>query len=297
MPMDGDNMRRGNFFRRNQYKIAAVCLLAAVLGLTGMVMLRDGKKTEQEPEQQTVAEEPEKTETKQIALTDTETEEPIQKRQTTKASTVIKPKKDTTKTDTKTDTKNTVKPAEEAAEETDSETEIAEEIAKEPEVMTEPVEQPETVETAAPQPAAEVELHFNTDAGLLWPVEGSVILDYSMDQTVYFSTLDQYKYNPAVIISGSVNDKVKAAANGKITDISTNEVTGCTVTMDIGDGYTAIYGQLKEVPYEVGAYLESGNTIGFVSEPTKYYSLEGSNLYFSLEKDGAPVDPVEFFHE
>jgi len=116
-----------------------------------------------------------------------------------------------------------------------------------------------------------------------------------MEQTVYFSTLDQYKYNPAVIISGNVNDKVKAAANGKITDISTNEVTGCTVTMDLGDGYTAVYGQLKEVPYEAGAYLEAGNTIGFVSEPTKYYSLEGSNVYFALEKDGEPVDPVEFF--
>ena len=65
--------------------------------------------------------------------------------------------------------------------------------------------------------------------------------------------------------------------------------------MDLGDGYTAIYGQLKEVPYEPGAYLEAGNTIGFVNEPTKYYALEGSNLYFALEKDGAPVDPVEFF--
>lgn len=103
------------------------------------------------------------------------------------------------------------------------------------------------------------------------------------------------KYNPAVIISGNVNDKVKAAASGKIVDISTNEVTGYTVTMDIGDGYTAIYGQLKEVPYETGAYVEMGNTIGFVSEPTKYFALEGSNLYFALQKDGEPVDPVEFF--
>lgn len=65
--------------------------------------------------------------------------------------------------------------------------------------------------------------------------------------------------------------------------------------MDIGDGYTAVYGQLKEVPYETGAYIEAGNTIGFVNEPTKYYSLEGSNVYFALEKDGVPIDPVEFF--
>ena len=35
--------------------------------------------------------------------------------------------------------------------------------------------------------------------------------------------------------------------------------------------------------------------IGYVNEPTKYYSVEGSNLYFELRKDGAPVDPIEFF--
>lgn len=150
-------------------------------------------------------------------------------------------------------------------------------------------------EEVAPTGNTSQALHFAAEDGILWPMEGNVILDYSMDSTVYFATLDQYKYNPAVIISGNVNDKVKAAASGKIVDISTNEVTGYTVTMDIGDGYTAIYGQLKEVPYETGAYVEMGNTIGFVSEPTKYFALEGSNLYFALQKDGEPVDPVEFF--
>ena len=67
------------------------------------------------------------------------------------------------------------------------------------------------------------------------------------------------------------------------------------MTVDLGDGYQAIYGQLKEVPYEVGDYVENGSTIGFISEPTKYYSVEGSNLYFELQKDGTPVNPVEYF--
>ena len=67
--------------------------------------------------------------------------------------------------------------------------------------------------------AAEV-LHFSADTGLLWPMEGNVILNYSMDSTVYFATLDQYKYNPAVLISGNVNDKVVAVAKGKISKLS-----------------------------------------------------------------------------
>ena len=44
--------------------------------------------------------------------------------------------------------------------------------------------------------------HFTEDSELLWPVDGQVIMNYSMDKTVYFSTLDQFKYNPALIISG-----------------------------------------------------------------------------------------------
>ena len=287
MTMDGDDMRRGRiFFRRNQYKIAAVCVLAAVLGLAGVYMLngRMTKEQEQQQQKQQVAiEEPKEKEDNTVAKQTTEEKDAEEKKeQTAKVSTVIQPKKNVKKdTQTKTKTKTT------------TDTDVAKAESKEEQVQkTEP---DETVETAAVSQASSTELHFDTQAGLLWPVEGSVILDYSMDQTVHFMTLDQYKYNPAVIIAGNVNDKVKAAANGKITDISTNEVTGCTVTMDLGDGYTAIYGQLKEVPYEPGAYLEAGNTIGFVNEPTKYYALEGSNLYFALEKDGAPVDPVEFF--
>ena len=152
----------------------------------------------------------------------------------------------------------------------------------------------------APEPAKKVtatapSLHFPVEEGLLWPMDGNVIMNYSMDATIYHATLDQYKYNPAIIIAGDVNNKVYSVAKGKITDISQNEVTGMTVTVDLGDGYRAIYGQLKELNFDEGDYLESGHVIGYVSEPTKYYSVEGSNLYFELQKDGEPIDPIVFF--
>lgn len=34
-------------------------------------------------------------------------------------------------------------------------------------------------------------LHFAEEDGLNWPLQGNVVLNYSMDQTVYFATLDQ----------------------------------------------------------------------------------------------------------
>ena len=128
---------------------------------------------------------------------------------------------------------------------------------------------------------------------MVWPIEGSVLLDYSTDATIFFPTLQQYQYNPAMVLSGKVNDKVYFVAKGKITNIETNEVTGCTVTQDLGDGYTAVYGQLKELNFQVGDMVESGQVVGYVSEPTKYYSVEGSNVYFQILKNGVPVDPEE----
>lgn len=138
-------------------------------------------------------------------------------------------------------------------------------------------------------------LHFSPENGMIWPMEGNVILNYSMDSTVYFATLDQYKYNPAVIIAGEVNNKVYSVAKGKVTSIANSEETGCTMTVDLGDGYQAVYGQLKELNFAVGDYVEAGHVLGYISEPTKYYAVEGSSLYFQLLKEGSPVDPVAYF--
>lgn len=264
-----------DFFRRKQYTIAAGCVAAALLGAAGIYAFAGREKTPEEPNQQVaqVDTEEKKTETAKNSEKDTEEE-------TKSASAVIKPARNNQQE--KFDWEKEESLPEIAKKDTEEE---PEEVIEEPE---------ETVETSANVNSSR-ELHFNADVGLSWPVSGAVILNYSMDKTVYFSTLDQYKYNPAVIIAGNVNEKVQAAADGTIIDISTNEVTGCTVTMDLGDGYTAVYGQLKEVPYNAGAFVEAGSTIGFVNEPTKYYSLEGSNLYFELLKDGTPIDPVEYF--
>lgn len=136
-------------------------------------------------------------------------------------------------------------------------------------------------------------LHFAE--ALDWPANGNVLMNYSMDKTVYFASLDQYRYNPAVIIGANVNDKVTAAAAGNILEVSTNEETGCTVKVDLGDGYQAVYGQLKEVQKKAGDYVSAGEVIGYISEPTKYYSIEGSNLYFQLLKDSTPTDPMTYF--
>lgn len=140
-------------------------------------------------------------------------------------------------------------------------------------------------------------INFSEDSKLLWPVNGTVLMSYSMDKTVYFSTLDQYKYNPAVVISGAEGDQVLCGTTGIVKSIDVTAETGTTVNVDIGNGYELLYGQLKEVPVKVGDYVEAKSVLGYVSQPTKYYSVEGCNVYFEMRKDGQPINPVEYLEE
>jgi septal ring factor EnvC (AmiA/AmiB activator) len=256
------------FLRQKQYVIAGALVILAVIATT--IVYSDYQEEARAKMEAELAQEMNELTENQVAENQSQQEVPA-----AEASAVIPPEQE-----------------EYAVAEEESETaEVEENETGETETEETEMEE-ETRETVSDDVQT---LHFNGENGILWPMEGNVILDYSMDSTVYFPTLDQYKYNPAVIIAGDVNSKVYSVAPGLVLNIDTNEVTGCTVTVDMGDGYTAVYGQLKELNYAVGDYVEAGNVIGYVSEPTKYFAVEGSNLYFELQKDGISIDPIEFF--
>ena len=148
-------------------------------------------------------------------------------------------------------------------------------------------EEAEAISTTV-QPA----LDFSEEDGLVWPIVGDVLINYSMDKTIYFPTLEQYKYNPAIVISATQGENIAAAADGRVTSVGYDPVIGNTVVMDLGNGYELTYGQLDSIIVSEGSYVSVGDTIGTVASPTKYYSLEGTNVYFMLTKDDQPVNPM-----
>ena len=266
------NRRASAFFNRKSYLIAAVIMVVAAFGMTGIYYSQQEKKQEAELVKEQKAQ-----------IQQAKAEDDARQKANEAANRIAEAEKK--------------KKAQEKEKQKEKETQEKEEETAQVSGIIPPeddnfMDEPEVVsEVQAP---VEPILQFDAQADLGWPIQGNVILNYSMDQTVYFATLDQYKYNPAVIIQTDVNTPVKAVAAGKVTDISTSEETGNTMTVDMGDGYSAIYGQLKEIPKNTGDYVDSGETLGYVSEPTKYYSVEGSNLYFELQKDGTPVDPMGY---
>lgn len=260
------NRRVSAFFNKKSYLIAAVFMVVAAFGMTGIYYTQQEKKQEEQ-----LAMEQEK-QIQQAKAEDAAREQELKEEEARKQKAQEQAKaKEQKKDEDETEAVSSIIPPEN------------DNFMDEPEVVDQEVQTP-----------VEPILHFNAETDLGWPLQGNVILNYSMDQTVYFATLDQYKYNPAVIIKADVNTPVKAVSAGKVTSVETNAETGATITVDMGDGYSATYGQLKEIPKSTGDYVENGEILGYVSEPTKYYSVEGSNLFFELQKDGVPVDPMGY---
>lgn len=135
-------------------------------------------------------------------------------------------------------------------------------------------------------------LDFQEEQGLVWPVVGDVLINFSMDKTVYFPTLEQYKHNPAIVIAAPVGENIAAAADGRIVSVGYDPMIGNHVVMDLGNGYELTYGQLENITVSEGGYVATGDPIATVASPTKYYSVEGSNMYLKLTKDGEPVNPM-----
>ncbi len=173
-----------------------------------------------------------------------------------------------------------------------------EEINIEENTMDEATTQEEVTEETAEVMSNNAEaLIFNSENGLGWPLVGNVILPYSMDTTIYFQTLEQYRCNPGMLIQGEVGKPVMASAEGEVISIENNKEYGNIITVDMGSGYKAIYGQLDSIVVHKGDTVVLGTQLGQVANPTSYYEKEGAHLYFAITKDGTPINPMTLVSE
>lgn len=133
---------------------------------------------------------------------------------------------------------------------------------------------------------------YDEGGALVWPVEGTVILPYSMDTTVFFKTLKSYRCNPGVLIAADEGSNVLSAYEGVVESVTEDKEHGTVVTVIMGNGYKAKYGQLMNVTVSEGDVISTAQNIGEVAPVTSYYAEEGNHVYFELQKDGKPVNPV-----
>lgn len=150
-----------------------------------------------------------------------------------------------------------------------------------------------TTEEAVPTGNNVVSLNFAGTEKISWPVIGNAILPYSMDTTIYFPTLDQYRCNPGMMIQADQGCKVVSIWKGKVVKVEDTKEYGTMVSVDLGNGYMAQYGQLADVRVEDGDMVYQDTILGVVAAPTAYYTEEGSHVYFAMTKDNTPMNPME----
>lgn len=172
----------------------------------------------------------------------------------------------------------------------DTDAEITEDDAGQSDVDSENTQ--EDNEAVSATTGGEETLSYDPKESISWPLTGNVIIPYSMDTTVYFETLKEYKCSPAMVIEAKAGDEVKAVYKCKVAEVSSNSELGNYVKLDLGNGYVVTLGQFEDIKVALGEYLEAGDVVGTIGEPSRFYTKEGTNLYFAIEKDGNPVDPM-----
>ena len=113
-----------------------------------------------------------------------------------------------------------------------------------------------------------------------------------MDTTVYFKTLRSYRCNPGILIAAEEGENVLAAYEGVVESVSEDKEHGTTVTVIMGNGYKAIYGQLMNVTVAKGDTITTAQNIGEAAAPSSYYTEEGTHVFFELMKNGVPINPI-----
>ena len=129
------------------------------------------------------------------------------------------------------------------------------------------------------------------------PVSGRVLNGYSGDELVYNKTLGDWRTHEGIDINAQLGAPVSACAKGTVTDVTTDDMMGVTVTVDHGSGMESIYSNLAEsVNVQVGSAVEAGTVLGTVGTSAISESASPSHLHFALREYGVMIDPLNYLH-
>ncbi len=129
------------------------------------------------------------------------------------------------------------------------------------------------------------------------PVDGKVILEYSMDALCYNPTTRDWRTHDGTDFAAEAGTPVLAAADGTVDSISHDKTMGTTVVIRHANGYITTYSSLaSEVKVTVGDPVKLGQTIGTAASTALMETALGDHLHFSVTCDGESVDPEAFFN-
>lgn len=132
----------------------------------------------------------------------------------------------------------------------------------------------------------------------VWPVEGAVLRDYSVETLALDPTLGDWRTHGGVDIAAALDAQVLALSAGTVIEVYEDGLMGSTVVIDHGEGLTTTYcGLSGQVPVESGTLVEAGDVIGLVGSSAIAESGLEPHLHLEAAINGNRVDPMEYLPE
>ena len=120
------------------------------------------------------------------------------------------------------------------------------------------------------------------------PARGMVVRRFGKQRHGEFS---DFVFQRGVELHVPPEKPIKAVAPGKVVFAGELPGFGKVVIVDHGKRSYSLYGRLKEQLAQRGSVLEKGAPVGLVDVADR----RGSNFYFEVRENGAPVNPASLF--
>lgn len=122
------------------------------------------------------------------------------------------------------------------------------------------------------------------------PAPGSVVQRFGKQKHPEFEDLI---FSRGLELRTASGGAVSAVAPGRVIYVGNMPGYGTIVILDHGQRYYTLYGRLSSVAVAKDRIVRSGEKVGNAGTADAH----GRNLYFEIRKDGAPVNPQQFFRE
>lgn len=123
------------------------------------------------------------------------------------------------------------------------------------------------------------------------PLNSKVSKDYSDGDMVYSPTMDDWRTHDGIDLAGNVGDNVIAVQDGKVLEVTVDELWGDTVIIQHGNGLKARYCGVNAT-VKKDADIEQGQVIGTLTA-IPIEEKDGVHIHLETEVDGKIADPIK----
>lgn len=153
---------------------------------------------------------------------------------------------------------------------------------------------PEPVKDMTPEPDT-VDSKETLSKVFTWPVQGTVLRDYSMEALSLDPTLGDWRTHGGLDIAAAQGVKVLSISAGTVEQIYNDGLMGTTVVVNHGGGLQSWYCNLDEdVMVEAGDAVDIGSELGTVGSTALAEVGVSSHVHLETILNGQPVDPRDY---